>query len=65
MKLDFLKMRRRCITSVENTMIKYLACRRYATKIVSYLRHDTSLVLLVLPTCNPDGVNKYSLQNAS
>ena len=60
----FLKMRHRCITSVENTRTNYLACRRYATRIVSYLWHDISLVLLILPTFNPDGVlNNYNLKN--
>jgi len=63
---EFLKMRRRCITSVENTGMNYLACRRYATRTVSYLRHEIYLVLLVLPTCNPDGVlNNYNSKNVA
>ena len=48
-------MRRSCKMSVENTIKNNLACRRYATTQVVYLRH-TIFATCFLPTCNPDGV---------
>ena len=50
-----LQMRRRCKILVENINTNHLACRRYATAPVSYLRHVISTHLFFYQYLTPMG----------